>query len=88
MSAADGVTADSILAGPESSALPVSSGAGREIDRERFVEPMESIRGWDSGSILPPVSFSNTGHHAQKAGFIAELKNGRFEDLSGWLAPK
>lgn len=59
--------------------------AGPEIDRERFVDAMESIRGWDSGGILPPVSFSRTNHHAQSAGFIAELRNGRFADLTGWI---
>jgi hypothetical protein len=48
---------------------------------------MESIRDWDSGGILPPVSFSPEDHHAQDAGFICKLKDGRFQALSDWLAP-
>jgi|GEM_PF-1368231 ABC-type branched-subunit amino acid transport system substrate-binding protein len=61
--------------------------AGRDLTRERFVDAMESIREWDSGGILPPVSFSSTDHHAQPAGFICELRDGRFEAMSGWIEP-
>lgn len=61
--------------------------AGRNLTRDSFVDAMESIRDWNSGGILPPVSFSADDHHAQKAGFICELKNGRFVALSDWLAP-
>jgi ABC-type branched-subunit amino acid transport system substrate-binding protein len=61
--------------------------AGRDLTRERFLDAMESIRDWDSGGIMPAVSFSETGHHAQDAGFVCELRNGRFVALSDWLAP-
>ena len=61
--------------------------AGRELTRESFLDAMESIRDWDSGGILPPVSFSATNHHAQRAGFVCELVDGRFEPVSGWLEP-
>lgn len=49
---------------------------------------METINGWDSQGIMPPVSFSATNHHAQFAGFLCELKAGRFEALSGWVTPQ
>ena len=61
--------------------------AGPDLTRERFLDAMESIRDWDSGGILPPVSFSPGDHHAQDAGFICELRNGRFRALSDWLVP-
>lgn len=61
--------------------------AGRGLTEARFLDGMESIRDWDSGGILPPVSFSANDHHAQKAGFICELKEGRFRALSGWIEP-
>lgn len=61
--------------------------AGRDLTEERFLDGMESIKAWDSGGILPPVSFSPDNHHAQKAGFICELENGRFKALSGWIEP-
>lgn len=61
--------------------------AGRALTRESFIDAMESITDWDSGGILPPVSFSPTNHHAQRAGFLCELRNGRFEALTGWVEP-
>jgi ABC-type branched-subunit amino acid transport system substrate-binding protein len=61
--------------------------AGPELSRERFLDGMESIRDWDSGGIMPAVSFSASDHHAQSAGFICELRDGRFEALTGWITP-
>ncbi|MDX1403890.1 MAG: ABC transporter substrate-binding protein [Woeseiaceae bacterium] len=61
--------------------------AGRSLSRDSFLDAMESIENWDSGGILPPVSFSASDHHAQDAGFICQLQNGRFVALSDWLAP-
>ena len=61
--------------------------AGRELSEEGFLDAMESIHDWNSGGIMPPVSFSAENHHAQTAGFICELKNGRFQALSGWISP-
>ena len=63
------------------------SRAGRELTRASFLDAMESIRDWDSGGIMPPVSFSSTDHHAQTAGFVCELREGRFEPLTGWISP-
>ena len=61
--------------------------AGQDLTRDKFLDAMESIRNWDSGGILPAVSFSETDHHAQKAGFPCELDNGRFKPLTDWLTP-
>lgn len=61
--------------------------AGRGLTRDEFLDSMESIKNWDSGGILPPVNFSATDHHAQDAGFICELEQGRFNPLGGWLVP-
>ena len=61
--------------------------AGRDLSQDAFLDAMESIAQWDSGGILPPVSFSATDHHAQDAGFICELENGRFKPLTDWLGP-
>jgi ABC-type branched-subunit amino acid transport system substrate-binding protein len=61
--------------------------AGPQLGEDGFLDAMESIRGWDSGGIMPPVSFSATDHHAQTAGFICELRDGKFEALSGWITP-
>ena len=48
---------------------------------------MESVEPWESGGILPPVSFSSANHHAQRAGFICELRDGRFAALTDWIEP-
>lgn len=61
--------------------------AGEDLTRERFLDAMESIHDWDSGGILPTVSFSATDHHAQESGFICELEGGRFKPLSDWMSP-
>jgi branched-chain amino acid transport system substrate-binding protein len=61
--------------------------AGAELTETAFLDAMESIRNWDSGGILPPVSFSASDHHAQTAGFICELEDGRFKPLTGWVEP-
>ncbi len=61
--------------------------ASRELTHESFLDAMESIRDWDSGGILPPVSFGKTDHHAQSAGFLCELVKGKFEPRTGWIEP-
>lgn len=61
--------------------------AGVDLSEDGFLDAMESIENWDSGGILPPVSFSATDHHAQDAGFFCELENGRFRALSDWVTP-
>lgn len=59
---------------------------GRSLTREDFIDAMESIRDWDSGGIMPPVSFSASNHHAQHAGFVCELREGCFQPLTGWIS--
>ena len=61
--------------------------AGVELTIERFVDAMETIQDWDSGGGIPSVSLAATNHHAQRAGIICELRDGRFQPLSGWIAP-
>lgn len=61
--------------------------AGPQLTEDRFLDAMESIRDWDSGGIMPPVSFSADDHHAQTAGYICELDQGRFRAQGGWIEP-
>lgn len=62
--------------------------AGPGVTRESFIDAMETIRDWDPQGVMPPVSFSATNHHAQFAGFLCELKSGRFEALGSWVTPQ
>ena len=61
--------------------------AGRDLTRERFIDAMEGITLWDAGGVMPDVSFSATNHHAQRAGFICEMRDGRLEAVTDWIAP-
>ncbi len=61
--------------------------AGRDLTRERFIEAMEGLAGWDAGGVMPNVSFSPTNPHAQRAGFICEMRGGRLVAVSDWLTP-
>jgi ABC-type branched-subunit amino acid transport system substrate-binding protein len=61
--------------------------AGRNLTRERFVDAMENITDWDAGGVMPNVSFSKTNHHAQRAGFICEMQQGRLVALTEWIEP-
>ena len=62
-------------------------GAGRSLTRERFIDAVERLADWDAGGVLPNVGLSATNHHAQRAGFICEMKDGRLVPLTGWIAP-
>ncbi|MGE4336028.1 MAG: ABC transporter substrate-binding protein [Pigmentiphaga sp.] len=59
--------------------------AGPSVTRESLIDGLESLRHWDSGGILPAVSFSPGRHHAQDAGFIGELRARRIEPLTDWI---
>lgn len=61
--------------------------AGPDLTREGFVSALEATRAWDSGGVLPPVTLTRDDHHAQTAGFLCEMKDGRFVPLSNWIAP-
>ncbi len=61
--------------------------AGRALTRETFIDAMETIAGWDAGGVMPDVTLSKANHHAQPAGFICELRDGRFVRLSDWVTP-
>ena len=60
----------------------------RDIDEYTGrVDAMETVTNWDAGGVLPRVSFSTTNHHAQRAGFICEMRGGRLVALTDWVAP-
>jgi len=61
--------------------------AGPDLTEDTFLDAMESIVDWDSGGVMPPVTFSPSDHHAQTAGFVCELRDGRFRPLTDWLSP-
>lgn len=57
---------------------------GRRVE-VKIYDCSERIENWESGDIMPPVTLSAEDHHAQKAGRICELQDGRFKALTDWV---
>ncbi len=52
--------------------------AGRDLTRERFVEAMETIRGFTCGGLCPPFSYSRTDHSGIRQLAIVEGRRGKW----------
>ena len=60
--------------------------AGRDINREGFIEAMEGIRNLDMEGLCGPISFSPTNHKGGNTWkmFKADTENGKFNPLTEW----
>jgi branched-chain amino acid transport system substrate-binding protein len=58
--------------------------AGKNLTRESLITAMESIKNFDSGGILPPLSIG-PDHETQKTGFWVRVEKGHFKQLTDWL---
>lgn len=58
--------------------------AGRELTRERFVQAMESIQGWD-GELLRGVTFGPGRRQGIDAIFLAQYRGGKPQRLTDWI---
>lgn len=81
------VCAAASMAGESSGSVTPGTTPGPDLTREGFVAALEATRAWDSGGVLPAVTLTPDDHHAQTAGFLCEMKEGRFVPLSEWIAP-
>lgn len=61
--------------------------AGREIDRERFIDAIESIRNYDLG-ISNSLSFSPTDHQGLERVYFTRIYKGKFELITNWQKVK
>ena len=58
--------------------------AGKNLTRESLIGALESIKNYESGGILPPLSIG-ADHETQKQGFWVRVEKGRFKQLTEWL---
>lgn len=61
--------------------------AGQEIDRDKFISAMESIKNFDLG-LASPVSFSDTEHQGMRRVYVTYIKDGKFILFSDWQEAK
>jgi branched-chain amino acid transport system substrate-binding protein len=52
--------------------------AGRDLSRERFIDAMEGIRGFNAGGLTPPFGYSRTDHSGIRQLAIVEGRRGKW----------
>jgi branched-chain amino acid transport system substrate-binding protein len=57
--------------------------AGRMLDRERFIDAIESIQNYDLG-IANTLSFSPTDHQGLERVYFTRIENGKFVMITDW----
>lgn len=69
--------------------------AGKDVTREKFIDGLESLKGWVAGaktgwsravSLGLPRTFSKTDHEGNKGSRIVVVKGGKFETID-WAPP-
>jgi branched-chain amino acid transport system substrate-binding protein len=61
--------------------------AGPDLNREKFITAMESIKGW-KGSLFNSLSFSSTDHQGNNSVFLVKARltpTPGFDRVSGWV---
>jgi branched-chain amino acid transport system substrate-binding protein len=58
---------------------------GPELDREKLVAALESLKGWDKG-IGHKITFGPKERQGQKAAFIARCEGGKAVKVGDWIA--
>jgi len=59
--------------------------AGRELTVGAFVAGLEKIRDYKNIFGTPPISFTPTDHLASRQSFLAQIQNGRWVPLTGFM---
>jgi branched-chain amino acid transport system substrate-binding protein len=67
-----------------SEALRMADKAGR-LTPSGIRDAFERFKGFDTGGLAPPLTFTSTDHRASMAAKIYEIKNNKMEDVSGWI---
>ncbi|MBI5440002.1 MAG: ABC transporter substrate-binding protein [Deltaproteobacteria bacterium] len=64
--------------------------AGKDLTPESLQAALETLRGYETGGIFPPVSYTSASHAPPQMVkfFKADVPNGRFVPLTGWRKPK
>ena len=67
-----------------SEALRLADKAG-DLTPSGIRNAFEQFKGFDTGGLAPPLSFTSTDHRASMAAKIYEIKGGKMVDVSGWI---
>ena len=59
--------------------------AGRELTADSLVAGLEKIRDFKNIFGTPPISFTPTDHLASRQSFVAQIRNGRWVSLTGFM---
>ena len=68
-----------------SEALRMADKAGK-LNPSGIREAFEKFKGFDTGGLAPPMTFTSSDHRAAMAAKIYEIKNNKMVDISGWVA--
>ena len=67
-----------------SEALRMADKAGK-LNPSGIREAFEKFKGFDTGGLAPPMTFTSSDHRAAMAAKIYEIKNNKMVDISGWV---
>ena len=67
-----------------SEALKMADKAGK-LNPSGIRAAFEKFKGFDTGGLAPPMTFTSTDHRAAMAAKIYEIKNNKMVDISGWV---
>ncbi|KAF0122519.1 MAG: amino acid/amide ABC transporter substrate-binding protein HAAT family [bacterium] len=61
--------------------------AGRNLDEDAMIDALESLKNYDTGGLLAPVTFSSGNHKGGNASKIykADPVSGKYVTLTGWI---
>ncbi len=65
-------------------ALRIADKAGK-LTPEGIREAFEQFKGFDTGGLAPPLTFTKTDHRASMAAKIYEVKNDKIEAITSWI---
>ncbi|MBC8460580.1 MAG: ABC transporter substrate-binding protein [Deltaproteobacteria bacterium] len=65
-------------------ALKMADKAG-DLTSSGIRNSFEKFKGFDTGGLAPPLTFTSTDHRATMAAKIYEIKDGKMVDVSGWI---
>jgi branched-chain amino acid transport system substrate-binding protein len=62
--------------------------AGDNLTGEGIAKALEGIQNFDTGGLCAPVGFSKESHRGSAKVKLAQVKNGKWEPITGWISYK
>ena len=61
---------------------------GKEVNGENIKAALESLRGFDTGGVTAPITFTPTDHHGSKAMRLFKVESGKWTQMTDFLSVK